>query len=103
MVLLAFISFSIFVRNLRATDDYNIEDATSNKNNSILDEIKESFILPQGASMHTISLTTYLIDINRIEYSLQYIVPPLLKDSGYKEDYSENDYNFLADRLSVWF
>lgn len=101
MVLLAFISFSIFVRNLRATDDYNIEDATSNKNNSILDEIKESFILPQGASMHTISLTTYLIDINRIEYSLQYIVPPLLKDSGYKEDYSENDYNFLADRLSV--
>lgn len=100
LVLLLFISFSIFVRNLRATEDYNIEDATSNKSNSILDEIKESFILPQGASMHTVSLTTYLIDINRIEHSLLYFIPPLLKSTGYKEYYSENDYNFLADRLS---
>lgn len=103
-VLLFFIFFSVFVRKLRSTEDYDMESATSISNNSVFNDIIESFVLPQGMSMHTLSLSVYLVDRNDLEPSLRFLVYPLFqRRAGYVEGVSEKDYFFLADRLSSVF
>lgn len=101
IVSVSLVLFSVFVRNLRSTVDYDVESATSLSENSVFDQVIESFVLPQGVSMHMVSLTAYLLERGDIDYSLRYLLYPFFVPGGYVDGHLTEDYYNLADRLSA--
>ena len=102
LVILSFIIYSIFIDNLRTTDNYDVDTAIYNSNEQIEEKIFDLF-LGQGSSMHILSLTLSLVEKNELKPSLRYFFDPLCGETGYIEGKPEKDYFFLADRLSAIF
>jgi oligosaccharide repeat unit polymerase len=102
VLLSIFVLFSTFIGILRGTQDYDFGSVKTIINEEENNPI-EDFFLAQGGSALTISLTIVLIESNKIDYSLRYLVEPLYRKNGYQPQKRGDDYFLLSDRLSYYF
>ena len=94
-----FVVFSIFVRDLRSSSDYTVNSNVSEMFS--FDEFVDSFVYPQGGSMHIVGLTVSLLEENKLNYSMRFFLDPLMGKRGYEINKRTDEYYNLADRLSA--
>lgn len=100
--LILMIAIILIAGVLRSQSDYNIELAYE------LIKSNDEFILltlfnELGQTLNVATLTILSIDQNLFDHSFKFLINGLFEDKGCMQGKAENEYNFLADRLSYYY